>query len=170
MAGIRVENTKRAIQRLIGTLLLTQLLPLAAGIGLRAGRPAFATRLSSPAKRLSLLLNLATISLIVATQIRTFLDIRPAAFGGMLVLLFASIAAGWLLGGTRREVRKTMALATSLRNVGVSMVIAADSFPRTPALTAVLAYAGVELLGSLMIALWWGRSARGLPYGPASLY
>ena len=146
------------VARLVGTLLLTQLLPLAAGIGVRGFRPALADRLASPANRLSKLLNLAAILLILATQFRTFLDIRPAAFGGMLLLLFASIAAGWLLGGSSVKERQTMALATSLRNIGASMVIAAGSFPGTPALTAVLAYAMIELLGSLALAVWWGRA------------
>lgn len=148
--------------RLLSTLLLTQLLPLAAGIGLNAWRPSLAAKLASPANRLSALLNLTAISLILGTQFRLFLDIRAAAFGGMLLLLIASLAGGWLLGGATREDRKAMALATSLRNVGVSMVIAAGSFAGTPALTAVLAYAVVELLGSLVVALWWGRQAQRL--------
>lgn len=147
---------------LFSTLLLTQLLPLAVGIGLNAWRPSLAAKLTSPANRLSALLNLAAISLILVTQFRLFLGIRAAAFGGMFLLLIASLAGGWLLGGATREGRKAMALATSLRNVGVSMVIAAGSFAGTPALTAVLAYAVVELPGSLVVALWWGRRAQRL--------
>lgn len=143
--------------RLVVTLLATQILPLCAGMGLRAWRAALAARMLPAANRLSKILNLAAIGLILATQFPLFLAIRPVAFGGMFVLLLASLAAGWLLGGPGREERKTMALATSLRNAGVSMFIAASSFPGTPALTAVLAYAMIEVLGSLMLAVWWGR-------------
>jgi BASS family bile acid:Na+ symporter len=102
-------------------------------------------------------LNLAAIGSIIAMQFQMLLDIRWAAFGGMFALMIASLVAGWLLGGPERELRKTLAIVTSVRNAGVGMVIASSSFPGTPALTAVLAYAIVDLLGALAIALWWGR-------------
>jgi BASS family bile acid:Na+ symporter len=145
------------VAQLLITLLLTQLAPLCAGLGLRAWRPVLAARLQTPAILLSKVLNIAAVGLILATQYQTLVQIRPAAFVGMVALLIASLIAGWLLGGRASDERRAMALTTSLRNVGVSMVIAAGSFPGTPALTAVLAYALVELLGSLALALWWGR-------------
>ena len=145
--------------RLVATLLATQLAPLCVGMGLRVQWPALVARLLPAANLISKLLNLATISLILAVQFRLFLEIRPMAFVGMFALLLASLAAGWLLGGSTVEGRKTMALTTSLRNAGVSMVIAAGSFPKTPALTAVLAYALIEIIGSLALAIWWGRQA-----------
>ena len=145
--------------RLVATLLATQLAPLCVGMGLRLQRPALAARLLPGANLISKILNLATISLILAVQFRLFLEIRAIAFVGMFALLLASLAAGWLLGGPTVEGRKTMALTTSLRNAGVSMVIAAGSFPKTPALTAVLAYALIEIIGSLALAIWWGRQA-----------
>lgn len=145
--------------RLVGTLLVTQLLPLCAGLGIRAWWPGLASHAVAPANLLSKILNLLTVALILTAQFRTLLAIRAVAFVGMLVLLLASLAAGWLLGGGTSEERRAMALTTSLRNVGVSMVIAAGSFAGTPALTAVLAYALIEVLGSLFIAVWWGRGA-----------
>jgi BASS family bile acid:Na+ symporter len=82
----------------------------------------------------------------------------------MCALLIASLAAGWLLGGPGRENRKAMTLTTSLRNVGVGLVIATGSFPGTPALTATLAYGLIEIFGSLLLALWWDHAAlRGPP-------
>jgi bile acid:Na+ symporter, BASS family len=68
-----------------------------------------------------------------------------------------SLAAGWFLGGRGVENRKTLALTTSLRNVGVGLVIATGAFGGTPAVTAVLAYGLVGVLGSLLIAWLWGR-------------
>jgi BASS family bile acid:Na+ symporter len=164
-ARLRIDAT-----RLIVTLSVTQLLPLCAGLGLRVWRPGLAARMRSPAGLVSKILNLVTVGFILVTQYHTFLQIRASAFGGMLVLLIASLAAGWLLGGPARDGRQAMALTTSLRNVGISMVIAAGSFPGTPALTAVLAYGVVELLGSLALAWWWGRRARGLQGISAVLY
>ena len=48
-------------------------------------------------------------------------EVRLLGFVGMLALLVASLAAGWLLGGPGSDSRKTLALTTSLRNVGVNL-------------------------------------------------
>jgi BASS family bile acid:Na+ symporter len=75
----------------------------------------------------------------------------------MLALLVASWAAGWLLGGPGCGNRRALTLTTSLRNVGVGLVIATGNFAGTAAVTAVLAYGVVEIGGSLLLALAWGR-------------
>jgi BASS family bile acid:Na+ symporter len=50
-----------------------------------------------------------------------------------------------------------MTLTTSLRNVGVGLVIAAGNFANTAAVTAVLAYGLIEILGSVLLAVVWGK-------------
>jgi BASS family bile acid:Na+ symporter len=84
-------------------------------------------------------------------------EIPVAGFAGMLILLVASLAIGWLAGGPGRDDRRTMALTTSLRNVGLGLVIVTGNFAGTPAVSAALAYGIVEVLGSLVAALWWAR-------------
>jgi bile acid:Na+ symporter, BASS family len=140
---------------LAATLLLTQLIPLCAGLIVRQWRPALAMRLQKPANRLSALLNLTVVGFILATQFGTLAAIRPRAWTEMTALLIASLAIGWLMGGPATENRKAMTLTTSLRNVGVGLVIAANSFPA--ALTATLAYGLFELSGSFLLAFRWGR-------------
>jgi BASS family bile acid:Na+ symporter len=142
---------------IVGTLLATQLLPLLAGLLVNHMRPALAARLVGPFELVSKVLNLAVLGVILVTQFPTLVEIRPAAFGGMLLLLVASLAIGWLAGGPDRESRKTLALTTSLRNAAVGLVIATGSFAGTPAVLAVLAYGIIAVLGSLTVALWWGR-------------
>ena len=44
-----------------------------------------------------------------------------------------------LAGGSGNDNRKTVALTTSLRNVGVGLVIVVGNFAGTPAVSAVLA-------------------------------
>jgi len=53
-----------------------------------------------------------------------------------------------------------MALTTSLRNVGVGLVIVTGNFAGTPAVSAALSYGIVEVLLSLLVAFWWRRSAQ----------
>ena len=143
--------------KMIVTLLLTQLLPLFVGLAVRQRRPILAARLLKPASLLSLVLNLTVIGLIVGVHFPTLMAIRPRAFVGMLALVLAALGAGWLLGTPGSGNRKSMAITTSVRNVGVSLVIATSSFPGTPAVTATLAFALFQTILMALIALGWGR-------------
>ena len=148
--------TVDAVYRMMGTLIGIQLLPLSVGLGIRHFRPGMADRILGPALRLGKVLNVIAIVLVVAAYYDLLLELRLKGLMGMLLLLMVSLAAGWLLGGRSVEHRKTLALTTSLRNVGVGLVIATDAFGGTPAVTAVLAYGIVGIIGSLLIARSWG--------------
>jgi BASS family bile acid:Na+ symporter len=52
-----------------------------------------------------------------------------------------------------------MAMATGVRNVGVSLVIATGSFAGTAAVTAATAFAVFQTVVMAIIALIWGRMA-----------
>lgn len=144
---------------MLGALLITQLLPLLCGLLLRHWRPQLADRLLAPLELVSKILNLGVAGLILATQFSMLLDIQLRGFVGMLILLVASLVIGWLAGGAGGDVRRTMALTTALRNVGVGLVIVTANFSGTPAVSAALAYGIVEVFGSLLVAFWWGRRA-----------
>ena len=139
------------------TLLVIQLLPLCIGMAIRRGWTTVADRLEQPAQRISKLLNCISTGLILFAQFNLLAGIRPIAFAGMLALVVISWAAGWLAGAPAGDNRKSMTLVTSLRNVAVGLVIATSAFPGTSAMTAVVAYALVEVTGSLLLAIWWGR-------------
>jgi BASS family bile acid:Na+ symporter len=83
------------------------------------------------------------------------MDIRFIGILAMLLWLSLSIGLGWLAGGPQDKCRRAVALTTSIRNVGLGVVITTSAFADTPAVTAVLAYGLVQLLGSFLLALWW---------------
>jgi BASS family bile acid:Na+ symporter len=142
---------------IVVALLITQLLPLLLGLLVRHRYPQLADRLANPLELVGKTLNLSVVVLILATQFQMLADIRARGFAGMLILLAGSLAIGWLAGGSGREGRRTMALTTALRNVGVGLVIVTGNFAGTPAVSAALAYGIIEVLGSLLVALWWRR-------------
>jgi BASS family bile acid:Na+ symporter len=146
--------------KIVMTLLVTQLLPLCVGLSVRHWRPVLAERLIKPANLISKILNLIACGLIIGTQYHMLSEIRLVGFFGMLLLLLASFSAGWVFGGPGAKNRKTLTLTTSLRNVGVGLVIATGNFAGTPAVTAALAYGIFEILASLLLALRWGRLSR----------
>jgi len=143
--------------KMIATLLGNQLLPLGIGLFIRHRWPKRAERLGKPARGLSLLLNVALIGTIVSVQFDTLSAIPLRAFGGMTALVLAGVAAGWLLGGRDEPDRRAMAMATSVRNVAVTLVIAAGSFPGTPAVTAATAFGLFQTVLVALLALAWGR-------------
>src|SRR5579862_6206156 len=110
--------------KVVGTLLAVQLVPLAIGLCVRQWFPKLAAKLKKPADLVSLILNLAMTGVILVAQFRLLAEIRLPGLVGMLALLAASLAAGWLLGGPGTGNRKALTLTTSLRNVGVGLVIA----------------------------------------------
>ena len=143
--------------KMVVTLLVTQLLPLCVGLVVRQGRPNLAARLLKPANRLSAVLNLSMIGLILAVQFPSLTAIRPVGFLGMLALVLAALVAGWGLGLPGSGNRRAMAISTSVRNVGVGLVIATSSFPGTPAVTATLAFALFQTIVMALVAFGWGR-------------
>jgi BASS family bile acid:Na+ symporter len=145
--------------RIVLSLLVTQLLPLCLGIGIRHFRPSFSQRLLRPAMVINKILSLLMCALILGTQYHLLAEIRLRGYFGMLLLFLASLSAGWLLGGPGTDCRRTLTLTTALRNVGVGLVIATSSFPATPAVTAILAYGIFEILASLMLATLWSRNS-----------
>jgi bile acid:Na+ symporter, BASS family len=155
------EPLKLDALKMVQTLLVTQLVPLAVGIALRARRPDLAKRLEGPAKKLSLVLNLVAFGFILFVQFHLLLTIKAAAFVGMFALALASVVVGWIFGGPGQGARVSMAFSTGVRNVGVSLVIATASFPGTPAITAALAYALFQTVLLALLALGWGRVAPG---------
>jgi bile acid:Na+ symporter, BASS family len=149
--------------KIIVTLLATQLAPLCLGLGVRHWLPGLANRLRRPANILSAILNLATFALVLVVYAPLMAVIRQRGYVGMLALLVGSWAAGWMLGGPGSDDRRALALTTSLRNVGVGLVIATSNFGGTAAVTAVMAYGIFEIVGSLLLALAWGRARWRIP-------
>src|SRR5262245_3147895 len=108
---------------LLTALLVTQLLPLLAGLLVKRWGSQLADRLLGPFELVGKVLSLGVAGLILASQFHMLMEIRIRGFVGMLLLLAATLAIGWLAGGVDNHDRRTMALTTALRNVGLGLVI-----------------------------------------------
>jgi len=75
----------------------------------------------------------------------------------MLLLLIATMAAGWILSGGDAESSKTIVLTTTVRNVGVALVLTTASFLGTTAITSATAYGIFQTVAIALVALLWGR-------------
>lgn len=147
--------------KIVLTLLVAQFLPLCVGLGLRQWRPALAERLRKPANQVSMILNLTLLALIIYAQFDMLIGIPLRGYFGMLLLVFAGVAAGWLLGGDSD--RSAMVMATSVRNVGVSLVIVMAAFAGTRAVAAATAFGLFQTIVMVLIAVAWGRMTPATP-------
>jgi BASS family bile acid:Na+ symporter len=154
------EHVRINVVKMVSTLLIAQFLPLCIGLGIRQWRPALAEQLKKPANLLSLVLNLATFGVILTVQWEMLMGIPLHGYLGMLALVLVGVGAGWLLGGPGSENRTAMTMATAVRNVAVSLVIATGSFAGTKAVTAATAFAIFQTIVMALVALAWGRSRR----------
>lgn len=146
------------VLKMTATLLGAQLLPLCLGLWIRHRRPFVADKLKKPASALSLLLNILLLTTILVVQFRILLSVSLRGYFGMMLLLAACVLAGLLIASRESvEDTKGVVLTTSVRNVGVSLVIATASFPGTAAITSATAYAIFQTLIIALIAVAWGR-------------
>jgi hypothetical protein len=104
-----------------------------------------------------MILNLLTLGLILYSQFDMLVAVPLRGYLGMLVLVLASASAGWLLGGP--GTRTAMVMATSVRNVGVSLVIVTAAFAGTRAIAAATAFAIFQTILMASVAAMWGRLA-----------
>ena len=146
-----------SVVKIIGTLLGAQLLPLCVGLLLRHQYPSLADKLRGPAGVLSSSLNLLMLAVILFVQFRVLAEIRFIGYVGMLSLLIITMASGALVAKRTPEERKGMVITTSVRNVGVSLVIVSGSFPGTAAITSATVYALFQTIVMVLVALAWGR-------------
>jgi bile acid:Na+ symporter, BASS family len=148
---------------IVRTLLVSQMLPLAVGLGFHRWSPNFTSWIAKPIGLLANLLLLGVVALILVQQYESLTTIRLRGWCGMFLLLALSLAIGWLCGGPGRATRMALAMTTAARNAAVALVIVSSNFAGTPAVTAVVAYALVSIFGTLgcafLLAVVTGNSA-----------
>jgi BASS family bile acid:Na+ symporter len=97
------------------------------------------------------------LAVILFAQFRVLAEIRLIGYVGMLSLLTATMVAGSLASRQTSDERKGLVITTSVRNVGVSLVIVTGSFPGTAAITSATVYALFQTLVMVVVAFAWGR-------------
>ncbi len=134
---------------IVRTLLVSQMLPLAVGLGIHHWAPKLTRRIAKPIGLLANLLLLCVVALVLIREYESLATIRLRGWFGMFLLLAASLAIGWLFGGPGRARRKALALTTAARKAAVALVIVSSNFAETPAVTAVVAYALISIFATL---------------------
>src|SRR5262249_2869021 len=125
---------------------------LAVGLAVHHSAPKLAERVAQPISFVANLLLVVVVVMLLLKEYETLGLIRLRGWFGMLLLLATSLGIGWLCGGPGRPARKTLAVTTGAHNAAVALVIVSKNFADTPAVTAVIAYALVSILGTVACA------------------
>jgi bile acid:Na+ symporter, BASS family len=151
LQGVTVDSWKIA-----RSLVLLMLLPLAAGLAVKAYYEDLAARVKPALTWISSVSLILLVVLITAENIDKVLQVFGT--GGILAgLLFIALGVGigWLLGGRDVDTKPVMALGTGQRNIAAALVVASQSFddPKVVVMVTVVAIVGLIILMPLSRAL-----------------
>lgn len=139
------------------SLLITVFLPLAVGLGIHEVAPKVAARLLRPVNLGSLVILLVLVGLIFFDQHEELTALGAVVFTAMILSTEIPLVIGYALGGPGTDTRRAIGMGTSVRNMGVAILIATDSFAGSPVVLSVIAYSLVVILLGLAHAFYWGR-------------
>ncbi len=133
--------------RIARSLVLLMLLPLAAGLALKAHRDGMAARAKPTLDWISNISLVLLVLLISAANIDKVLDVFGTR-GILAGLLFVALgfAIGWVLGGPGNDTRRVLALGTAQRNIAAALVVGSQSFSDAKVVVMVIVVAIVGLI------------------------
>ena len=136
------------------------LAPLLAGMVVRYFWPTLAERIGEPLITAAGIILLVLILLIVATNFSVIVGIGLPAFLLIVVMTFAALAVGHVLGGPDPNDRTTLALACATRFPALGLLIASLNFPNAKPLPIVVAYLLAANL-AVIPYMRWRKTQRG---------
>lgn len=147
-----VQGVEVSVWDIARPLVLGMLLPLLIALAVRA-RYAAAAGLAAPLNQVATTALGLGIVLILVVQLPTLIDaFGTGAFVANLVFILASLAAGWLLGGSDRDTRLVTAVGTAQRNISAALLIAGTSFLDQP-LVLVMVMVGAVMAMVILLPL-----------------
>lgn len=152
VAGTAVNPARIAV-----SLVVLMLIPLAAGLALRARGPGIAARFRPVIGKVSTLSMILVIVLTIAAHFNSVLSVF-GTFGILAAFVYTVICAGigWLLGGS--AARDVLALGTAQRNAAAAFVVAGQNFDDPKVVVMITVVLTVEFLMLLPFARRLARS------------
>ncbi len=133
-----------------------QILPLLAGMALRAVSPTWADRLARPLGKLAAMLLAAIAVLVLVMQGKLLLVVGIGGYVAVVLAAVGAILLGHLLGGPRSSTRSALAIASAVRNPGIALLVIQLNFPGRGAGAVVLTYVLVSAILLAIYGKWRG--------------
>jgi predicted Na+-dependent transporter len=148
------------VEKVFTSLLAFQLVPLVLG-------SVFSSRLQPAVTRkllklLTLVFAIAATCLMVLIVPTIFAQFSSVSGFGRIAIIVAiaafSLIVGYVLGGSVREYRRTLSVATTMRNVGLCALIGGESFGDTLVIPTILVYFAIASLLSWPVRKYYQRT------------
>jgi len=139
-------------------LVLLIVMPAIMGRGLQRLIPEHAPRLGMWLGRLSIVIFIIAVAMAARYKSPAIKAMGTNGIAAIVLLIIGSWVVGWLLGGTETRNRKVLAIASSMRNIGVCLPIASGYFLETDVAIPVLAFSGIMIPMNTVFALVTGRA------------
>ena len=154
--------------KVIGFLLLFLLLPLVIGFAIQRVSKKYADLLSKPLALVGTVLFVVVVILMLAQRKQAMATLSKTELGVIVGFIILTMIIGWLFGGPSQETRRVLATATSMRNAALCFIIAANGFPDTNVIAAVVAFSGLMIFPNMLLTVYFGikekKSLRGQHY------
>jgi BASS family bile acid:Na+ symporter len=144
LKGVSIDATKIA-----RSLVLLMLLPLGAGLLLKARFCHVADRIRTPLNRISSLSLALLIVLLLVTNIQNVVGLfGTRGILASILFLLGGTGIGWLLGGPAFGTKGVLALGTAQRNIAAALVVGGKNFddPNVVVMVVVVAVVGLLIL------------------------
>jgi BASS family bile acid:Na+ symporter len=139
----------------LATLAATISLPLAAGVFVRHCAPRFGRRLLRPVEVISEATGAMSLAFVTVTEFGSIVNLGWRAWLAMAIVFEVSLLLGWMLGGPARGARQVLGLGTANRNIALALLVAVQSFPGTPVVSAVVGNGLLLIALGLLHVAWW---------------
>jgi BASS family bile acid:Na+ symporter len=150
--------------RVAAVVLVSVLVPLAIGIGIRIVSPKAAGSLARPVSLAAMvLLALAAVPILVHASEAVWAFVGNGLVLALVAFALAGLLIGHALGGPDARDRSVLALATATRHPGVAIAITSLNFPDEKGALAVILY---HLVIATLVAIpyvRWRRRLAGVP-------
>ena len=154
LEGVSVDPAK-----IVRSLILIMLLPLAAGLFFKARLERIAARVQPLFNRISTVSFALLAVLLLVANIGNVLEVFGT--GGILagaLLIVAGFGIGWLFGGRSNDTRRVMALGTAQRNVSAAILVSNQNFDDPKVIVMVIVTAMIGLIMLIPISRALARS------------
>jgi bile acid:Na+ symporter, BASS family len=145
-----------------GVVLKAALLPLAAGMVVRALLPGIAERIEKPVWLVAtVLLPLAVLALLAGTWQAVWAAVGDGTVIAIVVFVAVGLLVGHLMGGPDPDYSVVLALATACRHPAIALAIAAANFPDLRFGGTILLYLIVSAIVGIPYLAWQRRQVSG---------
>jgi BASS family bile acid:Na+ symporter len=157
--GLDFEISPGAVAKLA---LITVLVPLAAGMLVRALASKLADRIQKPVGKIAIvLLGLGIVAIFIAALPAVMALIGNGTIVVISAFVAIGLAVGHFLGGQGRDDQVVLAISTAARHPAIALVIAGATFPQEKmVIGAILLYLVLNIVVSIPYVKWQHRPGR----------